>query len=154
MSHSSSNIWLHIIFSTKERSSLILSSFEEKLHQHIKNKLITEYDSFVEIINGTDNHIHILLKQSPNFAISDIIKNIKGESSHWINQNDFINRKFVWQTGYSVFSISINKVDTVRKYISNQKEHHKKTSFLEELSYFYKVYGLDEKLSEINQSDI
>ena len=138
MSHSFTNIWIHLIFSTKDKLPLIDESFEQLLHKHIKSKLINEYESHVEEINGTNNHVHILFKQSPNFSINDIVKNLKGESSHWVNSSNFINNKFAWQTGYSSFSISINKVGIVKKYILNQKEHHKTQSFKEEYIQFLK----------------
>jgi putative transposase len=146
--HSFTNIWIHLIFSTKERKPLIDDSFESNLHKHIKNKLIEDFESHVDCINGYNNHIHILMKQSQNFSIKDIIKNIKGESSHWINASNFTKEKFAWQSGYSAFSISIDKIYAVRTYIENQKEHHKKTSYLEEIRKYLKIYGLDEKTVE------
>ena len=146
--HSFTNIWLHLIFSTKDRLPFITDSFESNLHKHIKNKLIEDYDSHVECINGYNDHIHILMKQSQNYAIKDIVKNIKGESSHWINQCNFTKEKFVWQTGYAAFSLSIDKVTAVKKYIESQKEHHKKISYLEEIIKYLKIYGLDEKTVE------
>jgi REP element-mobilizing transposase RayT len=148
MTHSFANIWIHLIFSTKDKLPIINESFESLLHKHIKSKLINEFESHVEEINGTNNHVHILFKQSPNFSIKDIVKNLKGESSHWVNSSNFISNKFAWQTGYSSFSISINKVEIVKKYILNQKEHHKKISFEDEIKKFLKIYGFDEKTVE------
>ena len=148
MPHSFTNIWIHLIFSTKDRLPLIDNSFETQLHNHIKSKLINEYESYVEEINGTDNHVHILFKQSPNFALKDIVKSIKGESSHWINGNNISKNKFAWQTGYSSFSISINKVGIVKQYILNQKEHHKKISYVDEVKRFLKIYGFEDKTVE------
>jgi REP element-mobilizing transposase RayT len=110
MSHSFTNIWIHLIFSTKDKLPFIEETFEQRLYNHIKTKLINEYESYVEEINGTNNHFHILFKQSPNFALKDIVKNVKGESSHWVNGNISFKDKFAWQTGYSSFSISFNKV--------------------------------------------
>jgi len=110
--------------------------------------LINEYDSFVESINGEKDHIHILFRQSPNHSLKDIIKNIKGESAHWINENSFTKEKFVWQVGYSAFSISIDKVKIVSNYIENQKEHHKKILYIDEIRKYLKIYGFDEKTVE------
>jgi putative transposase len=146
--HSFTNIWIHLIFSTKDRLPFIDDSLESKLHRHIKDRLITDFESHVECINGINDHIHILMKQTQNFSIKDIVKNIKGESSHWINSGGFINEKFAWQTGYSAFSISIDKIESVKKYIENQKEHHKKISYLEEIKKYLKIYGFDEKTVE------
>jgi putative transposase len=146
--HSFTNIWIHLIFSTKDRLPLISDSFESKLHKHTKDRLITDFDSHVECINGYNDHVHILMKQSQNYSIKDIVKNIKGESSHWINKSNFTNEKFAWQTGYAAFSLSIDKIEMVKKYIENQKEHHKKISYLEEIRKYLKIYGLDEKTVE------
>ena len=96
----------------------------------------------VRIINGTEDHIHILFLLSPNYTLKDIFQNMKGESSHWINQSDFIKYKFAWQTGYGVFSVSESMVTDVEKYIANQKEHHKKITYQEEIDLFMKKYGL------------
>jgi len=148
MSYSFTNIWIHLIFSTKDKLPLIEETFEQQLCNHIKTKLINEYESYVEEINGTNNHIHILFKQSPNFALKDIVKNVKGESSHWVNGDINCKRKFAWQTVYSSFSISINKVGIVKKYILNQKEHHKKITFEDEIKKFLRAYGFDEKTVE------
>jgi REP element-mobilizing transposase RayT len=109
MSHSHSKIWIHLIFGTKERIPLIDESFEKLLYDRINNKLKTEYNSLVYAINGTKDHIHILFLQDSNFALAELVKNIKGESSHWINQNNFIDKKFAWQSGYGAFSISDTK---------------------------------------------
>lgn len=141
MSHSLTKIWIHGIFGTKERASLIKPEYEQKLHNFIKEKLETDLDCKVRIINGTADHIHILFLLTPNFCIKDIFKNTKGSSSHWINQNDFINNKFAWQTGYGAFSVSESKLKDTESYIRNQKEHHKKMSYAEEVELFMKKYG-------------
>ena len=142
MSHSLVKVWIHAVFGTKDRTSLIKDTFEKQLHRHIKEKLERELDCKVRIINGTENHVHLLFLLSPNFALKDIFQNIKGESSHWINQSNFTNSRFVWQTGYGAFSISESMVSEVERYIVNQKEHHKKITFEEEIDLFIKKYGL------------
>ncbi|HEY5536016.1 MAG TPA: IS200/IS605 family transposase [Ignavibacteria bacterium] len=146
MSHSHTKIWIHLIFGTKERTPLIDEKFEKLLYIRINDKLKTEYNSLVYAINGTKDHIHILFLQDSNFSLSDIVKNIKGESSHWINQNNFIDKKFAWQSGYGAFSISDTKEDKIIEYIKNQKEHHKKISFAEEYNLFLKKYGFNSLL--------
>jgi len=146
MSHSHTKIWIHFIFGTKERTPLIDEKFEKLLYIRINDKLKTEYNSLVYAINGTKDHIHILFLQDSNFSLSDIVKNIKGESSHWINQNNFIDKKFAWQSGYGAFSISDTKEDKIIEYIKNQKEHHKKISFAEEYNLFLKKYGFNSLL--------
>ena len=145
MSHSLTKIWIHLIFGTKERMPLIKDSFKEKLFLHIKKLLETDFKSRAEIINGTADHLHILLLQNQNYSIADIAKNVKGNSSHWINQNNYLPTKFAWQTGYGAFSVSESKVNVVKDYIANQKEHHKKVSFAEEYQKFEDKYRLTDE---------
>ena len=142
MAHSLNKIWIHLIFGTKERFPLIIQPLEQKLYNHIKNLLEKDFECIVDIINGTADHIHVLFLQNQNYSLADIIKNIKGNSSHWINQNKFLKTKFAWQTGYGAFSVSESMINEVRKYIANQKEHHRKTSFAEEYKRFAEKYGL------------
>ena len=142
MSHSLNKIWIHGVFSVKGREKLINSNFEQELYNHIKDRLEKDFDCKVKIINGIEDHIHLLFLLSLNFCIKDIFKNIKGESSHWINQSGFLTRKFSWQVGYGAFSVSESKVGEVEKYIRNQKEHHKKISHLEEVELFVRKYGV------------
>ena len=142
MAHSLLKIWIHGIFGTKNKTSLIKNTFGTQLHTHIKEKLEVDLDCKVRIINGTEDHVHILFLLSPNFTLKDIFQNVKGESSHWVNQSDFIKYKFAWQTGYGAFSVSESKIKEVEKYIANQKEHHKKMTYKEEVDLLIKKYGL------------
>jgi putative transposase len=142
MFHSLVKIWIHLIFGTKNSEPLIIPKFEKQLYNHIKNKLEKEFDCFVKIINGISDHIHILFLLSPNYSLSNILTNIKGESSHWWNSNEFSNIKFAWQIGYSAYSVSESMVSKVESYIANQKEHHKKISYKQEVELFIKKYGL------------
>lgn len=119
MSHSLTKIWIHGILGTKNREDLILSNYESELYSYIKTNLENEFECYVKIINGTSKHIHLLFLSSPKYSISEIFKRIKGESSHWINQSDFITQKFAWQTGYGAFSVSESMIKKVEEYIRN-----------------------------------
>jgi len=134
-------IWIHLIFGTKDRFPIIDSSLEPKLFDHIAHLLETDFESKVKIINGTPDHVHILFLQSHNYSVAEIVKNIKGNSSHWVNQNELIKGRFSWQTGYGAFSVSESMIRDVMKYIENQKEHHRKLSFAEEYKRFEEKYG-------------
>lgn len=142
MSHSLLKIWIHGILGTKNQMPLISDGFESQLYEHIKIKLENELDCKLRIINGNSSHIHVLFLLTANYSIKDIIKNIKGETSHWINLSDFTKNKFAWQTGYGAFSVSESMVKEVEKYIANQKEHHKRISYQEEIDLFIKKYFL------------
>ena len=142
MSHSLTKIWIHSIFGTKTRAPLIQASIGKRVHKHIREHLEKDLECEVRIINGMPDHVHILFLLNVNFAVKDILKNIKGESSHWVNQNNLLKAKFSWQTGYSAFSVSESNVEKVEQYIRKQKEHHRKKTFAEEYAEFMKKHGL------------
>jgi REP element-mobilizing transposase RayT len=111
--HSLIKVWIHGVFGTKDRTSLINDNFEKELHSHVTDRFEKELDCKVRIINGTDDHVHVLFLLSPNFSISDIFHSVKGESSHWINKSNFMKNKFAWQIGYGAFSVSESGVKAV-----------------------------------------
>jgi putative transposase len=90
----------------------------------------------VDCINGIEDHVHCLINLKPSQSISTIVKQLKGESSYWINLNNMVEGEFKWQTGFGAFSVSHYNVPKVRKYILNQENHHKKMSFEEEMKKF------------------
>lgn len=135
-------IWVHCYFSTKDVMPMIKQSFEQSLHSRIKSKLTEEYKYIVQEINGTDNHIHFLALINPVFSFSDVLKNVKGESSHWINGERFIEAKFAWCKSYNAHSVSEDRLKQVAKYIRNQKETHKNITYKEEVDLFRRKLNL------------
>jgi putative transposase len=141
MSHSFNKLYVHAIWSTKDRSPLIIPSIEKQLFAFIA-KQFNESGCPVCIINGMPDHIHCLYLQNPKRSVSDIVKQIKGSSSYYINAHVGLNEKFAWQTGYAAFSVSESLVEKVIKYIANQKRHHKKLTFENEYMEFLKLHHL------------
>ena len=88
------------------------------------------------------DHVHALIDLPTNLAIEEVLKLFKGESSHWVNEQNLVPGKFAWQRGYGAFSVSQSGVDEVCAYIAGQEEHHRKLSFVDELKLFVKRYGL------------
>ncbi len=144
MPHSFNKIWIHAIWATKDRIPLIHSSVENRIHRFISEQL-QEHGCPVRIINGMPEHIHCLFLLNPQKSIAEIIKQIKGSSSHFINQNNLIKDKFAWQTGYAAYSVSESVVDKVFEYIKDQKQHHLKKSSQQEYEEFLKLYGFEIK---------
>lgn len=142
MSHSYNKIWIHAIWATKERMPLIQANVENKIHQFIASQL-SELGCSVSIINGMPDHIHCLFLLSPQKSVAEVIKQIKGSSSHFINQQNLVAEKFAWQTGYAAYSVSESVVEKVVEYIRNQKAQHQKKTFLQEYEAFLLAYGLD-----------
>lgn len=146
MPHSYNKIWIHAIWATKNRMPFIQPAIEQQVYRFISNQL-REQGCPVRIINGMPDHIHCLFLLTPNKSIADVIKQIKGSSSHYINHNDLIPDKLSWQTGYASFSVSESVVDKVYRYIKNQKLHHLKKTFQVEHDEFMMLHGLSDEPS-------
>lgn len=144
MSHSFTKLWIHAIWATKNRKELIDCSIEKKLYDFISQE-VTELGCSVRIINGMPNHVHVLFLQNPQKTITDIVKQIKGSSSHFMNRGEFILEKFAWQTGFGAFSVSESQLNVVYNYIKNQKEHHLAKNAQDEFDGFVKLHGLGNK---------
>jgi REP element-mobilizing transposase RayT len=142
MSHSYNKIWLHAVWATKYRAPILAHKIENQVYEYIAEQL-REQGCPVSIINGMPDHIHCLFLMTPKKSIADIIKQIKGSSSHFINTNNLTPQKFGWQTGYGAFSVSQSGVERVFRYIKNQKQHHRKKSFEQEYNSFLALYELD-----------
>ncbi|MBV6420619.1 MAG: hypothetical protein DAHOPDDO_01876 [Ignavibacteriaceae bacterium] len=130
-------IWIHLIFSTKNREKIITKELKPKLLTHIKENSIAK-NIFIICMNCVDDHIHILLSLGNDKTVSKVAQLIKGESSFWVNRNKLTIGKFEWQDDYISVSVSESVVDKVKEYINNQEEHHKKKTFSEEYEDFIK----------------
>jgi REP element-mobilizing transposase RayT len=133
-------VWIHLIWSTKNRIKLITDDFKLKLYDHIR-KNASYKKIYVDYINGSDDHIHLLISMKADESLSKIVQLIKGESSYWVNKNNLIENKFEWQEEYIAISVSESIVPKVREYIKNQEQHHRKKSFNEEFDLFLEKYG-------------
>lgn len=142
MPHSFNKIWIHAVWATKERLPIIKPAIEHHLYSFIANQL-HELGCPVRITNGMPDHIHCLFLLNPQKSIADVVKQIKGSSSHFINQQNFIAQKFAWQNGYAAFSVSDSGVEKVFNYIKNQKQHHQKRTFQNEYEAFLKLYKME-----------
>jgi len=132
-------IWIHLIFATKNREKIISKDLKPKLLVHIKENSIKK-EIYIDFMNCIEDHIHILISLGSSQSISKIAQLIKGESSHWVNENKLIERKFEWQDDYIAVSVSESVINKVRDYIKNQEEHHRVESFKEEYDEFMEKY--------------
>ncbi len=138
MPNTYSQISMHIIFAVKHREALILPSFRVDLYKYIHG-IIKGKNQKSFAVNGTADHIHIFAGLSPTVYIPDFVRDLKSDSSLYVNKNHWSPKKFHWQEGYGVFSHSRSQRDRVIKYILNQEKHHLKTSFrLEYLGFLEK----------------
>ncbi|WP_299252245.1 IS200/IS605 family transposase [uncultured Cytophaga sp.] len=145
MGQSLSQIYVHLIFGTKNRHPFITEEIEPSLRKYITG-ILKNLDSPVIKINSMPDHIHILFRFSKKYTLIKIIEEVKKYSSKWMKSNGI--NGFTWQIGYGAFSVSSSKIDIVTSYIINQKEHHKNVSFQNEIENFMKEYQISEYDSE------
>ena len=132
--------YVHLIWGVKERLPLLKTKeVRRKVNKYIHEYAVTKKIS-IKVLHTNPDHIHLLIELSTDQTIEDIVKLIKGSSSHWINQNDIIEPKFSWAVGYAAFTVSRMNVSKVFKYILNQEEHHRKITFKEEYDKFISLY--------------
>ena len=135
------SLLVHVVFSTKNRLPLISAEIERELFAYIGG-IIRTFDSKLLCANGTSNHIHLLISLSKNILIPKLIGDVKRSSSKWIKTKSELLQKFQWQDGYSAFSVGHTQVEMVTKYVENQKAHHEKMVFEDEMRGFYRKYGI------------
>jgi REP element-mobilizing transposase RayT len=142
MAQSLAKVFLHVVFSTKERKPLIIPQIESHLFRYIST-ICDSNKCPLHKIGGMDDHIHLLLELSRTITIAKIVENIKSHSSRWV-KSEFIHMKeFSWQSGYGVFSVDSSTYEAVNNYIANQKTHHKKIDFKEEFLLLLKRENLE-----------
>jgi REP element-mobilizing transposase RayT len=129
----------------KNRQPFLNKNIRKKIFQHIKDNAFQKGIK-VDFINGENEHVHLLVSLNSDQCIASVAKLLKGESSFWINKNNFINSKFAWQEEYIAVSVSNSQINKVREYIKNQENHHKKRSFSEEFELFMNQYNFEKGL--------
>ena len=142
MPNTYTQLYIHIVFAVKHRSNLIQSHWKNELYKYITG-IVTNKNQKTMIINGMPDHIHILVSIKPDWTISDLVRDIKSNSSKWINEKHWVNGIFEWQNGYGAFSVSSSQLMVVIKYIENQENHHKNQTFKNEYIDFLKGYQID-----------
>jgi putative transposase len=130
-------IWIHLIWTTKNRGKLISPELKPKLLSHIK-EYTSARDIHLDFINCTSDHVHAIISMNPDQMLCRIMQLIKGESSSWINRSRLIHQHFAWQEEYIAYSLSESRLNYLREYIKNQEEHHRKKSLSEEISLILK----------------
>src|SRR5947209_8604555 len=135
MSHTSGNILLHFIFSTAGRRPLIKLEFRNDLFAYL-GRIVREMNATALIINGSNDHVHMLVRVRPMHSAAEITRVVKANSSRWVREKH--SAGFGWQSGYGVFSVSESSAGAVTKYIAEQEEHHRTRSVQVEVVAFLK----------------
>lgn len=144
MANTYTQLYFHIVFAVKGRANLIGVHWKDELYKYVAG-IIANKNQKLMIINGMPNHVHLLLGTKPTCNLSDLVRDIKANSSKWINEKQFIPGKFEWQTGFGAFTVSQSGINKVIDYIKNQEEHHKSKTFKEEYIDFLKAYEIEYK---------
>jgi len=131
MPQSLSNLFVHLVYSTKNRVPFISLDIESELHAYLAS-IFNEHDCHAILINGTPDHVHILFNLSRTKTLAEIVGAVKSNSSKWIKTKGAGLRTFAWQSGYGAFSVGQADLERVKGYIANQKTHHAQKSFQDE----------------------
>lgn len=148
MANTYTQLYFHIVFAVKGRDNLIAHKWKDELYKYISGIIFNKNQKLM-IINGMPNHVHLLIGTKPTCNLSDLVRDIKANSSKWINEKRYVKGKFGWQTGFGAFTVSQSGVNNVINYIKNQEEHHKVKTFKEEYIDFLKAYEIDYKTEYI-----
>lgn len=141
-----SQLYIQYVFAVKGRENLIRPAFEAEIYKYIAG-IISGKDQKTLAVNGMPDHVHVLVGLKPVMRISDLVRDIKNNSSNFINDKGWLKQKFSWQEGYGVFSYSESDFGKVIDYIKDQKRHHKERTFRQEYLLLLKKFNIpfDEK---------
>jgi len=142
MANTYTQIHIHAVFAVQNRLSLIQKQWQDELYKYISGIIANNGHKLLQI-GGMPDHVHILFGMRPTQSLSDLMQDIKGSSSLWINKKQFVRGKFSWQEGYGAFSYGKSQIDSVAKYIQQQEEHHKKRNFAEEYLELLKIFEIE-----------
>ncbi len=137
-----SQVYIQVIFAVKGRQNLIDKAWRSELFKYIAG-IITAKGQKSIIVNGVADHVHCFIGLRPVMSISDLVRDIKNNSSKFVNEKGFIKGKFEWQEGYGVFSYSNSHIKTVYEYILRQEDHHRKQTFREEYIEFLEKFEIE-----------
>jgi putative transposase len=140
--HSYTQLYYHIVFSTKNRERWLDRDLRERLFPFIGGGIRDEGGTAL-IINGVEDHVHILARLRADQAIADVLRNIKSISSGWIHTHFPSLAAFAWQVGYGAFTVSVSQIERVRLYIANQESHHRVQSFQDEFIALLRAHEIE-----------
>lgn len=141
MPNTYTQIYIHVVFTVQNRISLIREEWKDELYKYITG-IIQNNGHKLIAINGMADHLHIFIGMKPSQSLSDLMQDVKGDSSKWIKEKGFVKGKFEWQAGFGGFSYSLSQIDQVVKYIQNQELHHAKKTFLQEYIEFLEKFKI------------
>lgn len=142
MANTYSQLYIHVVFAVSGRAGLIPAQHKVELYKYITG-IINAKGQKLLAINGMPDHIHVLLNTQPDVAVSDVVRDMKANSSRFINERRWTMGKFSWQAGFGAFSYSASQLNDVIRYIQRQEEHHAKHSFRQEYEALLTAFGIE-----------
>ncbi len=142
MANTFTQIHIHIVYAVKHRDMLISPSWKVRLHKYTTG-IIQNQGHKLLAINSMPDHVHVFIGMKPDANLSDLVRDIKRDSTNFVNQQIKVRRRFSWQEGFGAFSYSHSQIDSVVKYILNQEEHHRRQSFREEYEALLKEFAVE-----------
>src|ERR1035437_1608091 len=141
MANTDSQVYIHLVFAVKGRASLIPREHKAELQKYITGVITNQKQKLIAIENEPD-HIHILIGLRPDASLSDLVRDIKSNSSRWMTEQEWMRSDFRWQEGFGAFSCSRSQLSQLIAYIQNQEQHHKKKTFREEYIALLEAFGI------------
>ena len=142
MSSTFSQIYIQIVFAVKGRQNFLLKPWRDDVFKYMSG-IIKGKNQKPIIVNGVSNHVHLFIGLKPSIALSDLVRDVKNNSTNFINEQKYLRGKFSWQEGFGAFSYAHSQIDQVFQYILNQEEHHRKKSFKEEYLDFLRKFEIE-----------
>ncbi len=142
MPNTYTQLYVQLVFAVKNRECLIPSENRKDIQRYITG-IIQKRGNKLLAIYAMPDHLHLVIGQNPHLSLSDLVRDIKSVSSKYINEQNWIPKKFHWQNGYGAFSYSRSHIDAVVNYVLNQEEHHKRKTFKEEYLDNLRKYEID-----------
>ncbi len=142
MANTYTQIHIQAVFAVQNRECIIRDSWKDELYKYISG-IVQQNNHKLLSVNGMPDHVHILFGLRPSQSISDLMQDVKGSSSKWINDKNLVKGKFSWQEGYGAFSYSKHEVPGIIQYIINQTDHHRRKTFSEEYNEMLKEFEID-----------
>jgi len=137
-----SQIYIQVVFAVKGRQNLLAKQWRDEVFKYMSG-IITNKGQKPIIVNGVDDHVHAFIGLKPSMALSELVRDMKNNSTNFINHNNWIKGKFSWQEGYGAFSYGHSQIENVYNYILNQEQHHRKQTFQEEYMDFLKKFEIE-----------
>jgi len=136
-----SQIYIQVVFAVKGRNNLLQKPWREEIFKYIAGIIKNKNQKSI-IVNGVGDHMHLFIGLKPSISISDLIRDVKNNSTNFINSHNWIPGRFSWQEGYGAFSYGHSQINSVYNYILNQEKHHRKKTFREEYLEFLKKFEI------------